>query len=118
MFHFLRRSCPPAAGRPVRLQISRFEPGQIVVSPAAAKLLEKNGVSLQSLLDRHVRGDQGDTPPEEQSGDEDSLLGEGDSFASQWRLEVGTLWILTYSHRAGRAGISTTVITMEEFTYR
>jgi hypothetical protein len=102
MFHFLRRSCPPAAGRPVRLQISRFEPGQIVVS----------------LLDRHVRGDQGDTPPEEQSGDEDSLLGEGDSFASQWRLEVGTLWILTYSHRAGRAGISTTVITMEEFTYR
>ena len=37
-----------------------FEQGEIMVSEAASKILEKNGCPAQDLIDRHTIGDWGD----------------------------------------------------------
>ena len=39
--------------------VPRFSPGQIVATPTALDLLERQGVSPQTILRRHLSGDWG-----------------------------------------------------------
>jgi len=45
---------------PVEIGNMKFEVGDVVITPAAAKALEENGQTLRCLLARHQAGDWGD----------------------------------------------------------
>ena len=43
----------------------RFALGQVVATPAVLEHLERHGINASEYLNRHVRGDWGEVPPED-----------------------------------------------------
>lgn len=59
---------------------AKFQPGQIVSTPAALEAMMRSGISSYILLARHLSGDWGDVDDE-------------DKAASDWAMEAGlAIW--------------------------
>ena len=87
-----------------------FPLGDLVATPGALKVLEKNGVIPLRLISRHVHGDWGDVQPDDAKANADALR-MGARLLSSYSLPDGArIWIIT---EAGRA--STTVLLPSEY---
>ena len=79
---------------------SLFDLGQLVATPGALAALEKTGQNAMELLSRHVRGDWGELPKEDQ--DENHLsLEKGFRLLSSYRTTAGDkIWVITEADRS------------------
>jgi hypothetical protein len=89
----------------------RFNPGQLLITPGAARAIEvSSGDSILQLLSRHLSGDWGDLSPEDRQENEFSLE-HGFRLLSAYKLTSGErVWIITEADRS-----STTVLLPEEY---
>lgn len=72
-----------------------FSPGQIVATPAALNLLERHGVSPQTILHRHLAGDWGALCSDDVAANEAALT-HGSRLLSSYEIAPGvTVWIIT-----------------------
>ena len=75
--------------------LTRFFPGQIVATPAALDLLERHGVSPQTILRRHLAGDWGTLCSDDVAAN-DAALKNGSRILSSYEIAPGvTVWIIT-----------------------
>lgn len=78
----------------------RLSIGQPVITPAAQAALDAAGISGVLLLSRHLHGDWGDLPKEDQLQNELALL-LGMRVLSSYPLpNGGKIWILTEADRS------------------
>ena len=87
---------------------SRFDLGQIFVTPGVTELIDK-GLLLDLYLDRHWRGDWGNIDSEDKQTNEDAIL-HGDRILSSFDTNVGRVWIITEADRS-----NTTALTPDEY---
>lgn len=96
-----------------RLHVRReplFELGRIVSTPGALAAFVHAGINPVTLLERHVRGDWGDVPPEDARENELSIR-EGFRILSSYPLPTGeTIWLITEADRS-----ATTFLLSEEY---
>jgi hypothetical protein len=87
-----------------------FDLGQLVATPGALTALEKSGQNAMEFLSRHVSGDWGELPKEDQ--DENRLsLAKGFRLLSSYRTTAGDkLWVITEADRS-----VTTILLPEEY---
>ena len=72
-----------------------FSPGQIVATPAALNLLERHGVSPQTILHRHLAGDWGALCSDDAAANE-AALRHGSRLLSSYLIAPGvTVWVIT-----------------------
>lgn len=79
----------PGSGKP-----ELFSLGQVVATPGALALLEQQGVTPMSLLDRHVRGDWGDLGADDRKHNDAAVLN-GARIFSAYSLKKASVWIIT-----------------------
>lgn len=72
----------------------KFELGQVVATPGCLELLNRLNQSPIQLLSRHTSGDWGDCCKEDAEANERALK-DGSRIFSVYRLEGGTVWIIT-----------------------
>jgi len=73
----------------------KFPLGRLVATPAAIEL----GIDFGPYLSRHLRGDWGDID-EEDWAQNDAALDQGLRLFSVYKLQAGTLWIITEADRS------------------
>ena len=79
---------------------TKFHPGQIVATPGAIELLDKNGRNGSSVLRRHLQGDWGDLHKEDAEMN-DEALSLGNRILSSYDLpEDKKVWVITESDRS------------------
>ena len=75
--------------------VPRFSPGQIVATPAALDLLDRHGVSPQTILRRHLSGDWGALCSDDVATNE-AALRYGSRLLSSYEIAPGvTVWVIT-----------------------
>ena len=90
-------------GRPL------FPLGQLVATPGALHALAAAGVNPVQLLARHVAGDWGDVPPEDDA--ENALsLARGFRILSSYPVGEERVWLITEADRS-----STCLLLPEEY---
>lgn len=83
-----------------------FKLGRLVATPPAISLLETVGVSIWSLVARHVAGDFGDVDAHDRQANEDAIR-HGERILSSYTLSNDEkIWVLTAADRS-----STCVLT-------
>lgn len=75
--------------------LTRFSPGQIVATPAALDLLERHGVSPQTILHRHLAGDWGALCSDDVAANEAAITYGGRLLSSYGIAPGVTVWIIT-----------------------
>lgn len=79
----------------------RFSLGQVVATPGAIRVLEENSVDAWSLLRRHVNGDWGCLPQEDQQENRRSVEAGRRILSSYVLNERGDkLWVITEADRS------------------
>jgi hypothetical protein len=83
----------------------RFDPGQVVATPAALALLEKHGINPLLLLGRHLSGDWGELSADDRLSNDAALVDGGQIFSSYLIVPSGCggvdaddavqVWIIT-----------------------
>lgn len=92
-----------------------FQLGQIVATPAALALLEKHGVNPATLLDRHVRGDWGDTDKHDRAAN-DAAVKNGSRIFSAYVINKDKFWVITEAASDdGLSRASTCILLPEEY---
>jgi len=87
-----------------------FDLGQLVATPGALAALEKTGQNAMEFLSRHVTGDWGELPPEDQNENQLSLT-KGFRLLSSYRTSCGDkLWVITEADRS-----HTTLLLPDEY---
>ncbi len=78
-----------------------FDLGRVVATPGALALLATAGENPAELLDRHVRGDWGEVPPEDARDNERSLK-YGWRVMSSYPVGEGgeMVWVITEADRS------------------
>lgn len=88
----------------------RFHPGRLLITPGALALIEASGVSILSLLARHLTGDWGDVSKADAAENELSLV-HGFRLLSAYKLTSGQrIWIITEADRS-----ATTILLPDEY---
>jgi len=88
--------------------ISKFAPGQILITANAQQQL--NQTDVQQALRRHLTGDWGDCEPEDAAAN-DLALAEGDRLLSvYYTAEKVRFWVITEADRS-----TTTVLLPEDY---
>lgn len=77
----------------------RFVMGKPVITTAAQTALDAAGIEGVLLLARHIHGDWGDLPVEDQTANELALL-TGSRLLSSYDLPGGKVWIITEADRS------------------
>ncbi|URF04123.1 hypothetical protein [Cupriavidus campinensis] len=78
----------------------RFPMGRPAITPAAEVVLEAVGIPAILLLARHIHGDWGNLPAEDQTANELALL-TGKRLLSSYDLPDGRkVWIITEADRS------------------
>ncbi|WP_334032902.1 hypothetical protein [Burkholderia gladioli] len=78
----------------------RFKMGRPVITPAAEAVLNSVGIHPIKLLARHIHGDWGDLPAEDQAENELALLS-GRRLLSSYSVSVNDkVWIITEADRS------------------
>ena len=87
-----------------------FPLGDLVATPGALSVLEKNGVVPMRLISRHMKGDWGDVPPDDAAANTNALR-IGARLLSSYALPDGArIWIITEADRS-----ATTLLLPEEY---
>lgn len=76
-----------------------FNLGQVVITPAAQDALAAENMTPFGLLERHVTGDQGITPEDDQQRNLDAIK-EGDRVFTAYKVGSGKVWIITEADRS------------------
>ena len=79
--------------------MARFEMGRTVGTATVVALLEEAGVSPQSLLERHHRGDWGDLTEDDRQRNEEALV-EGGRLLSVYFVRDQKIYIITEVDRS------------------
>ncbi len=77
----------------------RFVLGQIVATPAVLEHLERHGVNASEYLNRHVRGDWGDVPPED-AAENEFAVNHRLRLLSSYMIAGERVWIITEADRS------------------
>lgn len=77
----------------------RFALGQIAATPAVLEHLERHGVNAAEYLDRHVRGDWGDVPPED-AAENEFAVNRRLRLLSSYMIAGERVWIITEADRS------------------
>lgn len=89
---------------------AKFDLGALVITPGAIAALRQGRTTARDLVERHARGDWGDTHPGDE-GVNDTALTCGERLHSVYHLaEDQTLWVITEWDRS-----VTTVLLPEEY---
>jgi glycine cleavage system aminomethyltransferase T len=81
-------------------QAARFNPGQVVATPAALDALEATGQNAAHFLARHLRGDWGELDEPDTQANNHALTNRG-RLLSAYTLRDGTkIWIITEADRS------------------
>ena len=87
-----------------------FSLGQVVATPGALAILEKAGQTPAEFLSRHVTGEWGEVPAEDQNENAYSLK-HGFRLSSSYRTHAGdTVWVITEADRS-----VTTILLPDEY---
>ena len=87
-----------------------FDLGQLVATPGALAALEKTGQNAMEFLSRHVSGDWGELPQEDQNENQLSLA-KGFRLLSSYRTSSGDkIWVITEADRS-----HTTLLLPDEY---
>ena len=96
--------------QPTTSQVARLIPlGQLVATPHALALLQKAKLSTFAVFARHEQGDWGDVDIEDTMANEQALI-DGGRLMSVYKLEIGTVWVITEADRS-----ATTLLLPEEY---
>ena len=87
-----------------------FPLGDLVATPGALSILEKNGVVPMRLISRHMKGDWGDVPPDDAAANTDALRIGARVLSSYTLPDRARIWIITEADRS-----STTLLLPEEY---
>lgn len=89
---------------------ARFSLGRVLATPGALAALERAGQTVLCLLQRHQRGDWGETCPEDAQLNEEAVQDGGRIF-SAYVLSTGVkVWVITEADRA-----ATTALLPDEY---
>lgn len=86
-----------------------FPLGQVVATPGALGLLDKEAVNASVLLQRHQSGDWG-VVPEEDAQENQLAIANGYRILSSYPVGTDRIWIITEADRS-----STTLLLPEEY---
>lgn len=86
-----------------------FSLGRVVITPGASEVFKRVEGSLLTLLVRHRTGDWGDVDDDDRKTNDLSLFHDMRLF-SVYRLQEGTVWIITEADRS-----ATTILLPEEY---
>ena len=87
-----------------------FDLGQLVATPGALAALEKTGQKAMEFLSRHVRGDWGELPEEDEAANQFSLE-KGFPLLSSYRTTANDkIWVITEADRS-----HTTLLLPDEY---
>ena len=83
----------------------KFQLGKIVATPGALQLLEKENISIGSLLQKHQSGDFGDLDAEDKELNNLAISNEGNlekqqRVMSSYKIKNETIWIITENDRS------------------
>jgi hypothetical protein len=81
-------------------QHAKFPLGQIVVTSGARGAIQQAGISPNTLLDRHVRGDWGIVHTGDEGLNDEALLTGGDIHSVYILSTQVTIWIITQWDRS------------------
>jgi hypothetical protein len=87
-----------------------FPLGDLVATPGALKVLEKNGVLPLQLVSRHICGDWGDVPPDDAAANTEALRIHSRVLSSYTLADGARIWVITEADRS-----ATTVLLPEEY---
>ncbi len=94
---------------------AKFEPGQVVATPGALEALERNNISGAQFLNRHVQGDWGELPEEDQQANEEALLSGTRIFSSYMLADETKLWVITEAVDDHKLRPSTCLLLPDEY---
>lgn len=77
----------------------RFTLGQVTATPAVFEHLQSKGIAASELLQRHVRGDWGDMPPEDVAENEFAVDRRLRLFSS-YMVADERVWVITEADRS------------------
>ncbi len=90
--------------------IAKFQPGNLVATPAALEALSESGQTPDFFLDRHLRGDWGEVDAEDWRLNDQALV-DGSRLLSVYTTLKGVrLWIITEADRS-----STCILRPEDY---
>jgi hypothetical protein len=89
---------------------AKFPSGQIVATPGAIELLDKNGMSGSSVLTRHFQGDWGDLDEEDIEQNNFSLENKQRVLSSYVLPDSTKVWVITEWDRS-----VTTILLPEDY---
>ncbi|MBB6587271.1 hypothetical protein G8D25_19445 [Ralstonia solanacearum] len=84
---------------PLKPKPPLFLLGQVVATRGVLMHLEREGIAADPYLNRHVRGDWGDVPPEDAEANRYALL-IGARILSSYRIAGERVWIITEADRS------------------
>jgi len=87
-----------------------FPLGDLVATPGALSVLEKNGVVPMRLISRHMKGDWGDVPPDDAVANTNALRIRARLLSSYTLPDGARIWIITEADRS-----ATTLLLPEEY---
>lgn len=86
-----------------------FPLGQVVATPGALEVLDKQAVNASTLLERHQSGDWG-MVPEEDAQENQASVANGNRILSSYPIGDARIWIITEADRS-----STILLLPEEY---
>jgi hypothetical protein len=100
----------PTTGQPFK----PFRTGQLVATPGAMDTLILSGTGPVQLVMRHHRGDWGDISPEDHGANERATY-DGSRLLSVYKLEAGTVWVITDAEDDDGKRHATTLLLPSEY---
>jgi hypothetical protein len=94
--------------RPDARQV-KFQLGQLLITPEAMTLLEDSGVSVFTLLGRHLSGDWGDVCAEDAKLNDDALR-YGNRLLSVYHVDKQKLYVISEADRS-----ASTILLSEQY---
>lgn len=92
-----------------KIPVTLFQLGQVVATPGALEVLDKEAVNASVLLQRHQCGDWGSVP-EEDAQENQAAVANGNRILSSYPIGDARIWIITEADRS-----STTLLLPEEY---
>jgi glycine cleavage system aminomethyltransferase T len=80
--------------------IARFDPGQVVATPAALDALHTNGQNAVHFLSRHLRADWGELDEPDKQANDHALTHRGRLLSAYTLRDGTTIWIITEADRS------------------
>jgi hypothetical protein len=88
----------------------KFELGQIVATPAALETLHASGQDGSEFINRHVRGDYGEMPPEDVAANKEAVRDGARVMSAYTTLNGKRIWVITEADRS-----ATTLLLPEDY---